>query len=181
MSGYVIDSRAALARYLTADLAAHGLARWRPYHRITQRPMYFQWLLRRSEYWANCRRDPVGRLMFYALALRAKLLGERLGFSVPRNTTGPGLALRHVGTVVINHRARIGARCVISHGVTIGADDQDRSPVLGDGVHIAPGACVIGGITIGDNVGIWANAVVTRDVPPNVSVAGVPARIVKQA
>jgi serine O-acetyltransferase len=177
---YVIDSRTELRRFIAADLAAHGLRTWRPHYRLTQRPMYFQWLLRRSEYWANCRRDPLGRLVFVWLAIRAKLLGERLGFTVPRNTTGPGLALRHVGTVVVNYQARIGARCTISHGVTIGADDQDRSPVLGDGVHISPNACVIGGITVGDNVGVWTGAVVTRDVPSNVSVAGVPARIVKQ-
>jgi serine O-acetyltransferase len=177
----VIESRAELRRYLAADLAAHELTQWRPHYRLTQRPMYFLWLLRRSEYWANCRRDPLGRLMFFWLATRAKLLGERLGFTIPRNTTGPGLALWHTGTIVINHNARIGARCTIAQGVTIGADDKDRSPVLGDGVHVSPNACIIGGITIGDNVGVWSGAVVTKDVPSNVSVAGVPARIVKHA
>ncbi len=49
--------------------------------------------------------------------------------------------------------------------------------MIGDFVHIAAGAKVLGKIRIGNNVSIGANAVVTKDVPDNAVVGGVPARI----
>lgn len=53
------------------------------------------------------------------------------------------------------------------------------APVIGDNVHIHKGAIVFGGITIGNNVEIGANAVVNKPVPDNAVVAGVPARILR--
>jgi serine O-acetyltransferase len=53
-------------------------------------------------------------------------------------------------------------------------------PIIGNNVYIGAGAKILGSITIGDNVIIGANAVVTRNVPPNCTVAGVPARIIKR-
>lgn len=52
-------------------------------------------------------------------------------------------------------------------------------PKIGNDVYIAKGAIVIGGITIGNNVTIGANAVVTKPVPDNAIVAGVPAKILR--
>lgn len=52
-------------------------------------------------------------------------------------------------------------------------------PVIGDNVHISHGAIVFGGITIGNNVTIGANAVVNKPVPDNAIVAGIPARILR--
>ena len=54
------------------------------------------------------------------------------------------------------------------------------SPIaIGRNVWIAAGATVIGGVTIGENSVVAAGAVVTRDVPPNTLVAGVPAKVVR--
>ena len=52
-------------------------------------------------------------------------------------------------------------------------------PKIGNDVYIAKGAIVIGGISIGNNVTIGANAVVTKPVPDNAIVAGVPAKILR--
>ena len=52
-------------------------------------------------------------------------------------------------------------------------------PVIGNNVHISHGAVVFGGITIGNNVDIGANAVVNKPVPDNAVVAGVPAKIIR--
>lgn len=52
-------------------------------------------------------------------------------------------------------------------------------PKLGNNVNIGPGAKVFGDITIGDDVFIAANAVVTKSIPNNVIVGGVPAKIIR--
>ncbi|MFJ5759289.1 DapH/DapD/GlmU-related protein [Neobacillus sp. NPDC093182] len=77
--------------------------------------------------------------------------------------------------VVIHTKARIGKNCVIGQNVTIGS--RGETPIIGDNVFISPGAKCIGG-RIGNNVIIGANAVVTKDVPDNCVVAGVPAKVI---
>jgi serine O-acetyltransferase len=91
---------------------------------------------------------------------------------------GPGFVILHSFGVVINSQVRGGRNVVIEHGVTIGAE-KDTSPVLGDDVFIGAGAKIIGGVRIGSRVKIGANAVVTKDVPDDATVVGVPARVVK--
>jgi acetyltransferase-like isoleucine patch superfamily enzyme len=50
---------------------------------------------------------------------------------------------------------------------------------VGNNVWIGYGACILRGVTVGDNAVIGTNAVVTRDVPANAVVAGVPARVLR--
>jgi serine O-acetyltransferase len=54
--------------------------------------------------------------------------------------------------------------------------DLSLRPVLGDNVVVGAGAKVLGGISLGDNVKVGANSVLLRSVPPNATVAGIPAR-----
>jgi serine O-acetyltransferase len=115
-------------------------------------------------------------------SLNLVLFGIEIGM---RCEIGPGLYLPHtVGTVI--GALRIGNHAVIYHQVTIGAKEMDigyheeKRPVIGDHVIIGSGAKVLGGITIGHNVTIGANAVVTHSVPDNVVVGGIPARILKE-
>ncbi|WP_230080013.1 serine acetyltransferase [Alteripontixanthobacter maritimus] len=79
--------------------------------------------------------------------------------------------------IFISGDAQIGKDCVIFHQVTIGKNTLPDSPtfgspILGDSVYIGAGAKIIGRITIGNNVRIGANAVVTIDVPDNTTVVG---------
>ena len=104
------------------------------------------------------------------------------GIQIPWGThIGKGFYIGHFGTIVVNGGAVIGDNVNISQGVTIGQTNRGKRkgvPVIGNGVYIGPGAKVIGKVTIGNNVAIGANAVVTEDVPDNACVAGVPAKIV---
>ena len=59
-------------------------------------------------------------------------------------------------------------------------ENNKGAPVIGNNVYISPGAKLFGGIMIGDNVIIGANAVVNKSFPSNVVIAGCPAKIVKQ-
>jgi serine O-acetyltransferase len=95
---------------------------------------------------------------------------------------GRGLMLTH-GNVVIDGRTRIGRNCQINPWVTIGLTNSRKlgfsldGPTIGDHVHIGTGAKILGPVTIGDYVRIGANAVVVDDVPANVTVVGMPARV----
>ena len=51
-------------------------------------------------------------------------------------------------------------------------------PTIGDNVYIGPGAKIVGAVKVGNNVAIGANCVVTKDVPDNAVVVGVPGKII---
>jgi serine O-acetyltransferase len=92
---------------------------------------------------------------------------------------GPGLVLIHSIGVVINGQVRGGSDVLIEHQVTIGAERR-QAPVIGDGVFIGAGAKVIGAVVVGDGARVGANAVVVDDVPPQTTVVGAPARVVRR-
>ncbi len=173
----MIDSKQRFREYLAADLAAYGVGRWRAHYRLTQRPLHFQRLLRRAEYWGNVRRDPVGQLVSRFFRVRARTVGQWLGFVIPPNVCGPGLSIAHPGAVVIDPGAKVGARCRMHQGVTIG-EAGARYPVIGDDVFVEPNVVIIGA-NVGDRVHVHAGAVVTKDVPSGADVMGVSARIVR--
>ncbi|MFC7756031.1 serine acetyltransferase [Tsukamurella soli] len=174
----MITSRSELDAYLQADLRSYGFDRWSPRFRLTQRPLQFQRLLRKSEFWANTAAGPLRRAIAAWYIARTKFFGERLGYSIPRNVFGPGLSIAHTGTIVVNQNAIVGRNCRLHQGVTIG-EANGKAPVIGDDVHISPNAMVIGA-DVGDRVGIRAGAVVTKDVPDDVDVGGVPAHILNR-
>ena len=99
----------------------------------------------------------------------------------PRCEIGPGVFFPHTSGTVIG-AVRIGANAIIYQGVTLGAKklglgfDHANRPEVGDSVVLGAGCKILGGITIGDNVIVGANSVVLRSVPPNQTVAGIPAR-----
>ncbi len=89
------------------------------------------------------------------------------------------------GGITIGDGALIGHRVVLAtlnHGLSA-SDRATTYPapiVIGKGVWIGAGATVLQGVTIGDNAVIAAGAVVTKDVPSNTVVGGIPAKIIKK-
>ena len=120
---------------------------------------------------------PLSRCVLYHLTYK-------LGISIPLVTEiGSGFYIGHFGGIVVNYETVIGKNCNISQGVTIGVANRGKNkgyPQLGDNVYIGPGAKIIGSIKVGNNVAIGANCVVTKDVPDNSVVAGVPGKIISE-
>ncbi len=100
----------------------------------------------------------------------------------PGATIGKRLFIDHGTGVVIGETAIVGNDVTLFHGVTLGGTGKEkgkRHPTVGNNVFIGSGAKVLGNIVIGNNVKIGANAVILKDVPSNVTIVGVPGKIVK--
>jgi serine O-acetyltransferase len=125
---------------------------------------------------------PEYRNVFY---LRVGIPGKLLSlFCRPKSSlylgnmsVGPGLFILH-GDCTFVSATEIGENCWINQQVVIGYTNDIDIPSIGNNVTIHAGAKVIGKVRVGDNATIGANSVVIRDVPPNVTVMGVPARVV---
>jgi serine O-acetyltransferase len=102
----------------------------------------------------------------------------------PGAVIGRGLFIDHGMGIVIGETAAVGDNCTIYHGVTLGGTGKEkgkkRHPTVGNNVLIGAGAKLLGPITVGDNAMIGSGSVVLEDVPPNATVAGVKARVVRQ-
>jgi hypothetical protein len=94
---------------------------------------------------------------------------------------GSGFLISHFDGIGVNAQCVIGKNCNISQGVTLGQANRGKmegSPIVGDNVYIGPGAKIVGAVSIGDDVAIGANCVVTKDVPDGAVVVGVPGRVI---
>jgi len=120
--------------------------------------------------------------IFTKIILRRKMF--KFGMEIfPSTDIDKGFYIGHFGSIIINPKVKIGKNCNISQGVTIGASIRGKTqgyPTIGDNVFIAPGAKIFGNITIGNNVAIGANAVVTKSFPDNSVIAGSPAKLISQ-
>lgn len=99
----------------------------------------------------------------------------------PAALFGQGIMIDHATGIVVGETAQVGNNCSFLHGVTLGGSGKetgDRHPKIGEGVLLGAGAKVLGNITVGDGSRIAAGSVVLAAVPPHVTVAGVPAKIV---
>jgi serine O-acetyltransferase len=102
----------------------------------------------------------------------------------PNARIGRGIFLDHATGLVVGETAAIADDVSLLHGVTLGGtgnENGDRHPKIGKGVMIGAGAKILGNIEIGHCARIAAGSVVLKPVPNNVTVAGVPARVIGEA
>lgn len=99
----------------------------------------------------------------------------------PAATIGRRVFIDHATGVVIGETAEVGNDVMIYQGVTLGGTSLDkvkRHPTIEDGVVIGAGAKILGNIRVGANAKIGANSVVIKDVPPDCTAVGIPARVI---
>lgn len=124
----------------------------------------------------------------HKLYFLARLVSQRAvrktGIEIhPGAKIGRRLVIDHGTGIVIGETAEIGDDVLIYQGVTLGGTGKDvgkRHPTVGNNVMISAGAKVLGPFKIGDNSRVAAGAVVLNEVPPNSTVVGVPAKVVRQ-
>lgn len=100
-----------------------------------------------------------------------------------RCSCGGGLHIEHHSNIAISVGATLGENVTLFQGVTIGKNfggSHYGYPNIGDNVILFAGCKVLGKVRVGNNAVIGANSVVTKDVPDNCVVAGVPAKVVSE-
>lgn len=180
----MITSKKEYKTYIEHDRIALGISSRRSIKDILF-PNYifkFQKALRRYEYLSNCKKGKLHILSKVIAKKRLYQLGIKLGFSIPINVFGKGLAIVHYGTIIVSGHSKIGDNCRIHADTNIGASGGTiDAPYIGDNVYIGPGAKLYGKITIADNCAIPANSVVNKSfTKQSMMIAGVPAKEIKE-
>lgn len=133
---------------------------------------------------AYTKQHPVLKIFYPLTKIILVHFRYKFGIYIPEDTQiGSGFYIGHFGFIIVNSSSKIGKNCSISHGVTLGQANRSRNkgwPVIGDNVYIGPGAKIVGAVKIGNNVAIGANCVVTKDIPDNSVVVGIPGRVISQ-
>jgi len=173
------------------------------YARLLWRYLWRRWLTAAGHRWRTAGPLFLGRRLELQIGRRGQIRFGRFVW------VGDGTKIRcHEGTVEIGdktvfgqectisayRRVRIGAECVIADRVMFIDFDHGvveverpirlqgiykRDVEVGSNVWLGYGACILRGVRVGDNAIVGANAVVTRDVPANAVVAGIPARVIR--
>lgn len=185
----MIKTRKDLHEYLSADADIYGFKNnnmniLRQKFVDSLRWQLPNWILvkelRYSEYYFNNRKKSLFHYIMFAYHIhKYQRQSLRTGIQIPLNVVGKGFAIWHFGSIVIGAN-KIGERFKIGNNTLIGKKTPTgKGPTIGNGVYLCTGGIIIGDITIGDNVIIAPNSVVTTDVPSNCLVGGTPAKIIK--
>jgi serine O-acetyltransferase len=120
----------------------------------------------------------------YKLGARLLAHGNRFATGIdihPGARIGRRVVIDHGMGIVIGETATIGSGCLLYKGVVLGGTSLERKvrhPQVGNDVVIGSNACILGAIHVGAHARIGSGSVVVRDVPPEATVVGVPARVI---
>lgn len=122
----------------------------------------------------------LGKIRLFFRKIQYTYISSKYRIFIMPNTMGYGIRISHfAGGIIINCK-QMGNYCKITTGVVVGnKDNQENRAVIGDNVELTVGCKIIGKVQIGNNSIVAPNSVVIKDVPHNVIVSGIPARIIK--
>lgn len=161
----------------TVDRAEYPRTAW-----LSEPGLWAVWVYRFGAWTLEPGSRPLLKRALWSVAFGLHVLMKAvIGIEIPFTCDiGPGLRIFHQGTIVLGGGIRIGARCRLRQGVTIGVAERGGGvPVLGDDVFLGVNAVVLGPITVGDGATIAAGAVVMTDVEAGTVVGGVPAKVIR--
>lgn len=134
-------------------------------------------MLHRPAYWLYNHR------LFFLARFVSQIARFITGIEIhPGAKVGRGVFIDHGSGLVIGETAEVGDGCTLYQGVTLGGTGKEcgkRHPTLGKNVTVGAGAKILGPFKIGDNAKIASNAVVLKEIPPNATAVGVPAKVVR--
>lgn len=178
---HMIKSKEDYSFFLEADKISLGIKE-RRFPMICTNERHIIWkyqrLLRKVEYFVNCKNTIIGKIYSRILGYRLFRMQVQTGMKVPANVFGPGLSISHLGPIVINSKAKVGYNCRLHPLSNIGMNGRSNEvATLGNNVYISMGVKIVGNINIPDGVVIGSNSVVTKDViEENITIAGAPAK-----
>lgn len=146
-----------------------------PIKMTEQQVLYLHaYYLRKAEYTCN-----VGSIWRKYYLFRLLRLQTCYGISIPLNVLGEGFEMAHLGSVIVNADAKIGAHAKIHPGVCVGGN-KGKAPQIGENVYLGPGCKVFGDVTLADDIQVGANAVVTKScLIKGTTLVGIPAKPVE--
>ena len=183
-------------------LARHGMLNWK-YGRLLWRYLWRRFLTAAGRRWHTNGLVFFGRNLEVEVSPRGRIefgrfvwIGDRTKLRCHEGSIeiGAKTVMGQECTISAYQRVRIGEQCVIAdrsmfidfdHGVVEVERPirlqgiYKRDVVVGSNVWIGYGACILRGVSVGDNAIVGTNSVVTKDVPANAVVAGIPARVIR--
>lgn len=158
---------------------------WIAHERDWTRPGFRAVAVQRFGVWRMTLKSPILRApmtMLYRALFRK--MRNTYGIELPYTVNlGRRVIFEHQHGIVIHGYSTIGDDSIIRQGVTLGNRYLDKpfdAPKLGKRVNVGAGAKILGGVTIGDDACIGANAVVLTDIPAGETAVGIPAKIISR-
>jgi serine O-acetyltransferase len=183
----MIQSKKDYQFYLEADAIALGVNKNWPkifIEYFVNDIWKFQKLLRKLEYFKNCKHSILWKPYIFWLDYRVICFGQKLGFEIPPNVFGPGLGIAHIGTLIVNNNVRVGENCRIHTCTYIATQATGKNidcPTIGNNVFIGPCSVIVGKIKIANNIAIGANSFVDQSfLEEGITIAGAPAKKVSE-
>lgn len=183
----MIESKENLYQYIQADFDAQGMK-----HPVAAKFTYgenwamFSYMktLRKLEYYKNTPPNIWKKALYIYYYFKHRRNCLKRDLYISPNIVGKGFLLIHPGFRRIDKVVKsIGENCTVLPMVLFGKKipDADFECIeVGNNCYFGTGCTILGPVKIGNNVTVGAGAVVTKDIPDNCTVVGVPAKIIRQ-
>lgn len=180
----MILTKSDLRKFLNDDIKRYGV-KFSIFHPFIFSETYYVYnylrCLRYLEYYQNNKRGVLNTILYYYYWIKHRRLSQKTGMMIAPNTLAKGCLLMHPGFRRIGQSSKVGENCTILPNVLLGKKHPGECSIeIGDNCYIGTNVTILGPVKIGNNVIIGAGAVVVNDIPDNVVIGGIPAKVIKR-